>query len=148
MDRQTLLLSALHAGRQRLTRQRLLILQTLEASQGHLDAEDIHARVREQDARVSLATVYRTLALFKALGLVQEHSLGEEHGHFEVTQSAPHYHFTCRRCHRVIEFESQAMTRSVQKLAEQMGWQVTEVNLALYGYCAACRQEEEHGHVV
>lgn len=145
MDRQLLLLSALHAGGQRLTRQRMLILETLEANPGHLDAEDIHARVRERDARVSLATVYRTLALLKAIGLVQEHALGEEHGHFEITQAVPHYHFTCRRCHRVLEFQSPAVAQTVQKLAEQLNLQVTEINLALSGYCAECRTAEQPG---
>lgn len=141
MDRQTLLLSALRAGKQRLTRQRLLILETLEANSGHLDAEDIHARVRERDARVSLATVYRTLALLKAIGLVQEHTLGEEHGHFEVTPSAPHYHFTCLGCHRVIEFESPTIVQAVQELARRLNIQLEETHLALSGYCPQCRPQ-------
>ncbi len=139
MDRQRLLLSALHAGGQRLTRQRLLILETLESNPGHLDAEDIHRRVRERGARISLATVYRTLALLKAIGLVQEHALGEEHGHFEITPSAPHYHFTCLRCRRVLEFESPALAQAIQGLAGQMDIQIKETYLALSGYCTECR---------
>ncbi len=141
MDRQTLLLSALRAGKQRLTRQRLLILETLEANSGHLDAEDIHARVRERDARVSLATVYRTLALLKAIGLVQEHTLGEEHGHFEITPPAPHYHFTCLGCHRVIEFENPTIVQAVQGLARQLDIQIEAIHLALSGYCPQCRSQ-------
>ncbi len=143
MNRQMFLLSVLHADGQRLTRQRRLILETLETSRGHLDAEDIHARARERDARISLATVYRTLALLKSIGLVQEHSLGEEHGHFEVTQPEPHYHFTCLGCHRVVEFEAPTIARAVQELAEHMSLQVEETHLSLRGYCAECRKREE-----
>lgn len=139
MDRQRLLRSALHAGGQRLTRQRKLILETLESNPGHLDAKDILMRVRAYDARISLATVYRTLTLFKAVGLVQEHALGEEHGHFEVTPSAPHYHFTCLGCHRIIEFESPAIRRAIQQVAKQVNIQVEETHVALSGYCAECR---------
>lgn len=147
MNRQTFLLSALHAGGQRLTRQRTLILETLESSPGHLDAEDIHARVRERGARISLATVYRTLALLKSIGLVQEHSLGEGHGHFEVTQPAPHYHFTCLGCHRVIEFEDPMIANAVQRLANQMKVHIEEMHLSLQGYCAECQKREESAHV-
>lgn len=147
MNRQMFLLSTLHAGGQRLTRQRRLILEALETSQGHLDAEDIHARVRERDERISLATVYRTLALLKSLGLVQEHSLGEEHGHFEITHPEPHYHFTCLGCHRVIEFESPAIARAMQRLAEHMNLRIEETYLSLRGYCAECRKRKDGEHV-
>ena len=106
---------------------------------GHLDAEAIHDQVKIQDPRISLATVYRTLALLKRLGLVAEHSLGEDHGHFEAASAAPHYHFTCLRCKRVIEFEAPAVMQIVRKLAEQEGLQVTETHLTLSGYCRDCR---------
>lgn len=147
MSRQIFLRFTLHAGGQRLTRQRRLILETLEASCGHLDAEDIHTRVRERDARVSLATVYRTLALLKSLGLVQEHSLGEAHSHFEIAQPEPHYHFTCLGCRRVIEFAAPTITRAVQRLAEDMDLHIQETHLSLHGYCAECQRKEASEHV-
>ena len=51
----------------RLTSQRRLILRVLEESEKHLDAESLYDRVKVQDPDVSLATVYRTLTLFRAI---------------------------------------------------------------------------------
>ncbi len=68
---------------QRLTRQRKLVLDVVSDSQEHLDAETIYQLARERDENISLATVYRSLAYLKATGLIQEHNLGEDHGHFE-----------------------------------------------------------------
>jgi Fe2+ or Zn2+ uptake regulation protein len=118
----------------------------LEESRGHLDAEDIHDRVKAHDPRIGLATVYRTLALLKAVGLVSEHSLGEEHGHFEAVQELPHYHFTCIRCRQVIEFEAPAVTEAVQSLIDRESVQVIDVHLSLTGYCSNCREERVTNH--
>jgi Fur family ferric uptake transcriptional regulator len=57
----------------KLTRQRQLILAVLQSSRGHLDAEMVCAKAKEQDPRIGIATVYRTLALLKQLGLAEEH---------------------------------------------------------------------------
>ena len=137
--------SAIHAQGLRATRQRQLVLDVLEHSPEHLDAEAIHDQVKVKDPRISLATVYRTLALFKRLGLVAEHSLGEDHGHFETAPNAPHYHFTCLNCKRVIEFEAPAVLETITGLEERQGLQVIEAHLSLSGYCPSCRQAEEAG---
>jgi Fe2+ or Zn2+ uptake regulation protein len=139
----TQLQSAIHARGLRATRQRQLVLDVLLHNPGHLDAEAIHDQVKILDPRISLATVYRTLALLKRLGLVAEHNLGEDHGHFEAAPTAPHYHFTCLQCKRVIEFEAPAIKEIVQGLAERERLQITETHLTLSGYCGDCQPTQE-----
>lgn len=145
MNTSTPLQSAIRARGMRATRQRQLVLDVLQGNPGHLDAEAIHDEVKAIDPRVSLATVYRTLALLKSLGLVAEHSLGEDHGHFEAAPPAPHYHFTCLKCKRVIEFEAPVVKEIVHGLTKREGLQVTETHLTLSGYCRECRPQEEGG---
>ena len=125
----------------RLTRQRKLVLEILEESQEHLDADAIYDRAKARDPNIGLATVYRSLGLLKEMGLVQEHRLGENHGHFETTQSTPHHHFTCLACGRVVEFESPQVVEVARKLCEIEGLQVTEVHLHFSGYCSKCRAD-------
>ena len=148
MSREVQFLTAIRSNGLRITRQRQLILEVLDASQEHLDAEAIHDRVKTRDPRIGLATVYRTLALLKAMGLVKEHSLGEEHGHFEAVQEVPHYHFTCIGCRKVIEFEAPAVTEAVQSLIDREDVQVVDVHLSLTGYCSNCREERATNHEV
>jgi Fur family transcriptional regulator, ferric uptake regulator len=131
---------AVRSGGLRMTRQRQLILDVITASQEHLDADSIHDLVKIRDTRIGLATVYRTLALLKELGLVQEHKLGEEHGHFEIVQDIPHYHFTCLSCQQVIEFEAPTVVELVNALATREQLLVNEIHLSVRGYCPKCRQ--------
>jgi Fe2+ or Zn2+ uptake regulation protein len=125
------------------TRQRKLVLEILEESQEHLDAEAIYGLAKARDPNISLATVYRTLALLKETGLVQEHRLGEDHGHFETTQPTPHYHFTCTKCGKVIEFEAPQVMEAARKLCKSKDLQVTDIHLHLSGICGDCRKGDK-----
>ena len=126
------------AGR-RLTSQRRLVLRVLEESDGHLEAKTVYLQAKARDANISLATIYRTLAVFKEMGLVEEHRLGEEHGHYEAARGSPHYHFTCLGCGKVIEFDTPLVAQIEQGLSAQEGVRVTDAHLHLSGYCAQCQ---------
>ena len=134
------LAKTLHTSGRRLTRQRRLVMQVLEENPGHLEAEAVYALAKARDPNVSMATVYRTLAVLKEMGLVAGHTLGEDHAHFEPAPKTPHYHFTCLGCGLVVEFDAAQVAQVVQVLSERKGLQVTEVHLLLSGYCAQCRK--------
>jgi Fur family transcriptional regulator, ferric uptake regulator len=129
---------ATHTQGYRLTRQRRLVLDILQDSREHLDAETLYERAKARDARISLATVYRSLALLKEAGLVQEYHLGKNHGHFETIQASPHHHFTCIQCGQVSEFEAPQISEMAVRLCESQGLQVLRINLHLSGYCTNC----------
>lgn len=129
------------AGR-RLTSQRRLILRVLEKSDEHLDAETLYDRAKLYNPDISLATIYRTLAVLKEMGLVEEHRLGEEHGHYEPVRGDPHYHFTCLGCGKVIEFDTPLVAQIKQELGAGEGVRVIGVHLHLSGYCAQCQIKE------
>jgi Fe2+ or Zn2+ uptake regulation protein len=126
------------AGR-RLTSQRRLILDVLKRCDEHLEADAIHDRAKIHAPGLSLATVYRTLGLLKEMGLVEEHRLGEGHSHYEAVQEEPHYHFTCRRCGKVIEFDTALVAKVRRELCEREGVQITKSHLHLIGYCKNCQ---------
>jgi len=131
--------AALRTTGHRLTRQRLLIMEVLEESNEHLDANTLFSRVHARDATISLSTVYRALSMFKEIGLVEVHQLGEEHAHFEAVQDAPHYHFICSVCGRVIEFDAPQVLEAIRDLSRRAGLKVTSSHLLLSGLCPECR---------
>jgi len=129
-----------HATGRRFTAQRQLLLKVLANSQGHLDAEEVYALAKEQDPNISLATVYRSLSIFKDLGIVQERILDREGNrrHYEMADKA-HYHFTCLGCDRVIEFESPLIEQASSELAERLGLDIIHTRVTLDGYCPNCQ---------
>jgi Fe2+ or Zn2+ uptake regulation protein len=115
-----------------------LILDVLKESSEHLEADAVYDMAKNRAPGLSLATVYRTLALLKDMGWVEEHRLGEGHSHYEAVQEEPHYHFTCRRCGKVIEFETPLVAEIKRELCERKGIRVTKAHLHLTGYCEDC----------
>ena len=74
------------------TAQRLRIAALLLARPQHLSAEQVLAGLRGQGMRVSKATIYNTLNLFAASGLIRQLSVGNDRCWFD-SNTEPHYHF-------------------------------------------------------
>ena len=130
----------LHSQGMRVTGQRKLILQILEEAGGHLDAETVFERAHKRDDRVSLATVYRTLQLLKEMGVVDQHFVSREHTRevYEPVGAAEHYHFSCVKCGKVVEFQSSLIDRARKQLASEMGIQILHGCACFEGYCVSC----------
>ncbi|MFQ5924990.1 MAG: Fur family transcriptional regulator [Dehalococcoidia bacterium] len=126
---------------QRVTNQRRLLLALLRRSEGHLDADELYRRAKEREPRLSLSTVYRTLRLFKELGLIEERHFAEEHHHYEAKAATEHYHLVCLSCGEVVEFQSPLTDGMKQQVGREKGFAITEAEVHLMGYCARCQQE-------
>jgi len=74
------------------TAQRVRIATLLLSAPQHLSAEQILASLRAAGARVSKATVYNTLNLFAAHGLIRQLSVDGSRAWFD-SNVEPHYHF-------------------------------------------------------
>lgn len=130
------------AGR-RATSQRTLLLELIRKAESHLDAPELYSLAREKDPRISLSTVYRTLAMLKQMGLVNELHFVEEHHHYEVKPSAEHFHLVCLRCARVIEFESPLTDKLKSELTARHNFVITTTAIDLAGYCPDCQKEQQ-----
>lgn len=129
---------ALNVTGLRATSQRALILEIIR--RGHLDADEIYRQAREKQANISLSTVYRTLRMFKKLGLVAELHFDEEHHHYEVKPSAEHHHLVCLSCGKVMEFKYPLSPRMKRNILREKDFEVTGVEIRMTGYCSKCRK--------
>ena len=126
-----------------LTSQRRLLLELIREAHGHIDAKELYRRASSKDEAISPATVYRSLNLFKQLGLVDERRLGKMRCYYELKQSPEHQHLVCQGCGKVIEFESPLIRKLVDKVQHEHGFNVTKAELYLEGYCLECKEKEK-----
>ena len=117
-------------------RKRNAILSCLQQSKVHPSAEALYQSLREEHPDISLATVYRNLALFKTQGLIR--SLGTVSGveRFDGDTS-PHVHFMCTGCGAVLDMPVAQLPDYSQK-AQEMGCRVEQTQLVLTGLCRDC----------
>ena len=126
----------------RMTRQRVLLLELIDSSGLHLDAESLYQMAKEKDAKLNRVTVYRTLKLLKEGGLVDEldlvHIDGEKH-YYETRMKQEHAHIICLRCGRVEEFFGGELQRLREQVQTQFGFEIVFARTEVGGYCSHCR---------
>jgi Fur family peroxide stress response transcriptional regulator len=123
------------------TSQRKLLLDIIKKAGGHISAKELYRRASGKNESISLATVYRTLNLFKELGLIEERRLGQVYCHYEVKGSADHQHLVCRSCGKVTEVDSPLFRKLVKEFKHEHGFSLTKVELYMEGYCPQCNEK-------
>ena len=121
------------------SRQRELILETVQQSADHPTADTIYARVRALDPKVSLGTVYRNLNLLCENGRLLKVSIPGGSDRFDHTLQN-HAHAVCTVCGTVSDVLPQALPLLEEFLQQDCGFTVRRMNLVLEGVCPRCRQ--------
>ncbi len=125
------------------TAQREQVAQVVLESAGHLSVEDIEQQLRARGLRIGKATVYRTLDLLAASGMITERDFGEGFHRYERLPGHPHHeHLICVRCGKVVEFRNERLERLKALIAEEYGFQHHHHRLDIYGLCRDCQQRD------
>lgn len=126
----------------RLTRQRQLLLDLIEKSGEHLDAETLYKLANARDPKLNRVTVYRTIKMLKEGGLVDEldlmHFGGDQH-YYETRKKQEHAHVICLRCGRVEEFYGDPLARLRRQVEATFGFQILIARTEIGGYCSHCQ---------
>ena len=129
----------------RYSRKREAILRLLQESRQHPSAEWIYGQLKPQFPDLSLATVYRNLALFREEGAVASVANVRGQERYDGT-TTPHPHFICDHCGAVIDVEEQGGGQGLDdNLAEKMGFQVRCHDLIFHGVCDKCIVSKQAG---
>ena len=120
------------------SRKREAILAKISSTKRHPTADWVYQELKEAHPDLSLATVYRNIALFKEEGSVI--SVGTVNGQerFDGTVH-PHGHFVCLACQAVIDIDSPTEQPKITAYLEDIQQcQVERIDLTAYGLCEAC----------
>jgi Fur family ferric uptake transcriptional regulator len=127
----------------RMTRQRQILLDLIDQSGQHLDAESLYQLARQRDSKLNRVTVYRTIKMLKQGGLVDEldlmHLGGDQH-YYETRLKQEHAHVICLRCGKVEEFFGEPLQRLRRQVEETFGFNILVARTEIGGYCAHCQR--------
>jgi Fur family ferric uptake transcriptional regulator len=122
------------------SRQRDRIAQVFFATPGHVTVEELVARVRREDPRISVATVYRTMKLLSECGLAAGRQFGDGQTRYEPAGQREHHdHLICTACGTIVEFANERIETLQASVARSHGFEVESHKLELYGRCERCR---------
>jgi Fur family ferric uptake transcriptional regulator len=123
---------------ERVTRQRLLVADALDAVRKQVTAQELWARLRTRDPDIGRATVFRTLEALVVAGVARRL---EQDGHvyaYVACRPEHHHHLACHRCGRVEEIDEGFIRPVADRLAAERGFRIDDARLDFYGLCAGC----------
>ncbi len=133
----------------KVTSQRMVVLKALARNpEKHLTAEEIYEIVKVDNPEIGLATVYRTVQLLLELELIERINLDDGYVRYEIgdMEEEPHHrhhHLICLKCGSVSAFQDDMLESLENSVMSSTGFQVTDHEVKLYGYCADCLRKEK-----
>jgi Fur family ferric uptake transcriptional regulator len=117
----------------RMTEQRRVIAQVLDASSDHPDVEELYRRASEIDPKISISTVYRTVRLFEDAGVVTRHEFRDGRARYETIPDEHHDHLIDLKTGKVTEFRDDEIEALQERIAAKLGFKLVDHRLELYG---------------
>ena len=117
----------------KLTDQRKIIAKVMSVSNDHPDVDELYKRVSKIDAKISIATVYRTVKLFEETGIIAKHDFKGGKARYEEISESHHDHLIDIKTGEIIEFVDEEIEKLQKKVAEKYGYDLVDHKLELYG---------------
>lgn len=132
------LLDALAAAGTRLTGPRRHVVELIDGRAGHFTAADLIADAARSGRPTGRATIFRSLELLLALGLVERLDLPTGDHAYVRCEPAHHHHVICSGCGRSAEVEELGLDDLAREVERRTGFRIEGHRLELYGRCPAC----------
>lgn len=123
----------------KVTLPRIKVLEVFRnAETRHLNAEDVYHRLVAQQSEIGLATVYRVLTQLEEAGMLLRSTFNSGKAVYELDEGKHHDHIVCLGCGRTDEFNDPTIEKRQKAVAESLGYELANHQMALYGYCPKC----------
>lgn len=128
---------------QRRTKQRDVIIEAAFATDDHFNADELLEKVRKIDRSVSRATVYRTITLMQACGVLREVDLGRDQTYYDPNflEKPQHNHLICLDCDRVVEFEDEHIALLHDCISRRLGFKPQLKSMRIEAHCEELARE-------
>jgi Fur family peroxide stress response transcriptional regulator len=124
----------------KLTHQRIEIFREVFCTREHPSAETIHANLKKKMPSLSLDTVYRNLATFEELGLINRVSAIDRQSRFDANTEA-HHHFICTRCANITDFYWEEFDKATLPDEVRGKGSIISKHVEIRGICRACERK-------
>jgi Fur family ferric uptake transcriptional regulator len=125
------------------TSQRELIWGMLTHSKGHPSVEEIRDLLLSKGHRIGIATIYRTIKILLAAGMIRQSKLAGMTRYEAVINEPNHLHFICNTCNRTVEFPSPRVEGLIRSVTAEEGFVERYSRYMIFGVCKSCQKKQE-----
>ena len=124
----------------KLTPQREAILAVMmDSKETHLTPEKVCELTGKAHPQIGLTTVYRTLEIFRKVGLVNLVHFHDGVNRYEMNHKDHHHHLICLNCKKVEEVAECMIQDFEKRISSITAFKVTSHCFGVFGYCGACQ---------
>ena len=120
------------------SKQRELILKTLQEYAIHPTADVLYAKIKTKAPEISLATVYRNLNLLAENGVIKKIEGLDNAAHFDHNMRR-HYHLLCTECQQVFDIPADVLPMIDKNVAQKTGMMIESYDISFRGICPKCQ---------
>lgn len=102
----------------------------------------MHELSKRSEGQLDRASLYRTIALYERLGIVQRIYIGWKYK-IELSDifTHHHHHISCLNCGKIVAItEEDAIEHLISELAAKHGFTAQNHQLEVRGYCTSCKK--------
>lgn len=121
-----------------MTKQRLLVLETIRKNCIHPTATEVYDLVRKVE-KISLATVYNSLNYLCDNGYIRRVVIAGEPDRYDGNMTS-HFHGVCERCGKIYDFDMPDMKEHISKAYNV---NITQFGLSLHIICKDCENKSK-----
>ena len=116
--------------------QRWKIAELILATSGHLDAQGIVEKVKQQHPEIGAATVYRNIKVLCEAAILKESLLDSQNRVvYELADDEHHDHIVCVDCGGIFEFHSDKIERLQTGIVDDMEFKQVRHRHIVYAKC-------------
>lgn len=119
--------------------QRISIMDYMMTHLTHPTVDTIYSDLVQEMPTLSKTTIYNTLKLLAEHKAISELTIDKKTAHYDSI-TAPHSHFICKRCGRIVDVPTQETHCSLEK----EGFTVEETEIYYRGICNTCKAKEQN----
>lgn len=120
-----------------MTKNAEMIMNIINASYDHLTAEQIYFQLKNENVKISMATVYNSLSYLCENGLIRKVPMDGFADCYDRVKR--HDHLVCKRCGKLMDISLRDMTSSLQK---EVKVPILSYDLKISCICDECSKKE------
>ncbi len=124
--------------KERNTKQKTLLLSTLQSVTSHPTAEQMHKMLSDKMPGISLGTVYRNLNKLAEMGTIRRISVNNSPDRYDGDLS-PHHHICCNKCGEFLDYFGDYDKSLDEIIGKKSGFSIERHETVFYGFCPNCQ---------